>query len=179
VVVRAAGRSDLARDACDGLAQRPVGQTRAASHRLRVRLAWPTPYLFELPDPQFGAGRSPDAVGRPVRLLERVHLEEDWEGKRNPADESTSVGRNSETPVGQAGVDIRMSRRFALGRWGAFEAMVAFNLFNRVNFIEETNQSSFVVFGSDPYPANRLPAYGRYTLTMPPRQVQLAARVTF
>ena len=55
----------------------------------------------------------------------------------------------------------------------------AFNLFNRVNFVEDTNQSSFVIFGSGAYPANPLPAYGHYTLTMPPRQVQLAMRVSF
>jgi hypothetical protein len=55
----------------------------------------------------------------------------------------------------------------------------AFNLFNRVNFTEETNQSSFVVFGTGAFPSSPLPAYGRYTLTAPPRQLQLAARVTF
>jgi hypothetical protein len=50
---------------------------------------------------------------------------------------------------------------------------------NRVNFIEDTNQSSFVIFGSGSFPTNPLPAYGRYTLTLPPRQVQLAAKVSF
>jgi hypothetical protein len=55
----------------------------------------------------------------------------------------------------------------------------AFNVFNRTNFIEDTNQSSFVVFGSGAYPSNPLPAYGRYTLTMPPRQLQLAVRLSF
>ncbi len=54
-----------------------------------------------------------------------------------------------------------------------------FNSFNRANFIEGTTQSSFVVFGSSAFPTNPLPAYGRYTLTLPPRQVQLAARISF
>jgi hypothetical protein len=35
------------------------------------------------------------------------------------------------------------------------------------------------VFGTGAYPTNPLPGYGRYTLTLPPRQVQLAARVGF
>ena len=52
-------------------------------------------------------------------------------------------------------------------------------LFNRVNFIEDTNQSSFVIFGTGAYPGNPLPTYGKYTLTMPPRQVQIAGKVSF
>ena len=55
----------------------------------------------------------------------------------------------------------------------------AFNVFNRVNFIEDTNQSSFAIFGTGAYPANPLPTYGRYTLTLPPRQLQIAAKITF
>jgi hypothetical protein len=97
-----------------------------------------------------------------------------------PSDESSSVGRDSGTTAGYASVDIRFSRRFALGRGVAFDAMLeVFNLFNRVNFVEDTNQSSFVVFGTGAFPSNPLPAYGHYTQTAPPRQAQLAARVTF
>ncbi|MBI1876187.1 MAG: hypothetical protein HYS05_20160 [Acidobacteria bacterium] len=55
----------------------------------------------------------------------------------------------------------------------------AFNLFNRANFIEDTNQSSFVIFGTGAYPRSPLPTYGRYTLTLPPRQVQLALKLSF
>jgi hypothetical protein len=90
------------------------------------------------------------------------------------------VGRNSETTAAQANVDIRLSKRFTLGTRGVVEAMVeAFNLFNRANFIEDTNQSSFVIFGSGAFPSDSLPDYGKYTLTLPPRQVQLAAKVSF
>jgi hypothetical protein len=52
-------------------------------------------------------------------------------------------------------------------------------LLNRANFIEDTNQSSFAIFGSGAFPSQPLPAYGHYTLTLPPRQVQLAARLAF
>jgi hypothetical protein len=55
----------------------------------------------------------------------------------------------------------------------------AFNLFNRTNFIEETNQSSFAVFGTGAFPASPAAAYGRYTLAAAPRQMQLAARFMF
>jgi hypothetical protein len=126
--------------------------------------------------------------GRPFTPLAGADLNGDGNGgqfpsdraRRDPADELTSVRRNSATTVGQTNVDIRVSRSFRVGGWGSIEAIVeAFNVFNRTNFIEDTNQSSFVVFGSGAYPSNPLPAYGRYTLAMPPRQVQLAVRLSF
>jgi hypothetical protein len=126
--------------------------------------------------------------GRPFTPLAGADLNGDGNGgqfpsdraRRDPADELTSVRRNSATTVGQTNVDIRVSRPFRVGGWGSIEAIVeAFNVFNRTNFIEDTNQSSFVVFGSGAYPSNPLPAYGRYTLAMPPRQVQLAVRLSF
>ena len=52
-------------------------------------------------------------------------------------------------------------------------------MFNRTNFVEDTNQSSFTIFGTGAYPSSPLPTYGRYTLTLPPRQVQLAAKISF
>jgi carboxypeptidase family protein len=128
------------------------------------------------------------ASGRPFTPLVGVDLNGDGNGggfptdraRRDPASESTSVGRNSKTTAAQASVDLRLSRRFRLGERGAFEAILeAFNLFNRTNFIEDSNQSSFVVFGAGAYPTNPLPAYGRYTLTLPPRQLQLAAKISF
>jgi hypothetical protein len=54
-----------------------------------------------------------------------------------------------------------------------------FNVFNRANFIEDTNQSSFVIFGPGAYPTSPAPDYGKYTLTLPPRQVQVAAKLSF
>jgi hypothetical protein len=128
------------------------------------------------------------ASGRPFTPLAGADLNGDGNGgqfppdraRRNPTDEGTSVGRNSEATAAQANVDIRLSKRFKLGTRGSLEAMVeAFNLFNRANFIEDTNQSSFAIFGSGAFPSDPLPAYGKYTLTLPPRQVQLAAKVTF
>ncbi len=128
------------------------------------------------------------ASGRPYTPLAGAGLNGDGNGgqfppdraRRNPADESTSVGRNSETTVWQMNVDLRVSRTFRVGTRGTIEAMVeAFNLVNRVNFIEDTNQSSFVIFGPGAFPTNPLPAYGRYTQTLPPRQVQVALKVGF
>ena len=98
----------------------------------------------------------------------------------NPLDESTSVRRNGETTAAQCTVDLRMSRTFRVrGRASLNLIVEAFNLLNRVNFIEDTNQSSFAIFGAGAYPSNPLPTYGRYTLTLPARQVQLAAKMSF
>jgi len=126
--------------------------------------------------------------GRPFTPLAGADLNGDGNGgqfppdraRRSPADEATSVGRNSGTTVGQSTVDVRLSRRIRLPRGVGIEAILeAFNVFNRDNFIEDTNQSSFVIFGSGAFPDHPLPAYGRYTQTLPPRQLQVAARLTF
>ena len=52
--------------------------------------------------------------------------------------------------------------------------MEAFNLFDRVNYSEINN-----VFGTGTFPDNPLPTYGRYEQALPPRQIQLAAKVSF
>jgi Carboxypeptidase regulatory-like domain len=156
--------------------------TQDQRHRLVVSGVYQLPWNVQL------SGIITAGSGRPFTPLAGADLNGDGNGgqfppdraRRNPADETTSVGRNSETTVGQFTVDVRVSRTFKVGMRATLETLVeAFNLFNRVNFIEDTNQSSFVIFGSGAFPTNPLPAYGRYTLTMPPRQVQLAARFTF
>jgi hypothetical protein len=48
-----------------------------------------------------------------------------------------------------------------------------------VNFFEDTNQSSFTIFGAGAYPSSPLPTYGKYTQTLAPRQVQLAGKIIF
>jgi hypothetical protein len=156
--------------------------THDQRHRFVLSGVYEMPWRLQL------AGIVTAGSGRPFTPLAGADLNSDGNGgqfppdraRRDPADESTSVGRNSETTVGYASVDARVSRRFVLGRWGAVDTMLeAFNLFDRVNFIEDTNQSSFVIFGSGAYPSNPLPAYGHYTLTASPRQLQVAARLIF
>jgi hypothetical protein len=134
------------------------------------------------------AGIFTAASGRPFTPLAGADLNGDGNGgqfppdraRRNPADESTSVGRNSETTAAQINVDMRLSRRFRVGSRGSVDVYLElFNLFNRANFVEDTNQSSFAIFGIGSFPDHPLPSYGRYTLTLPPRQVQLAIKIGF
>lgn len=144
--------------------------------------------IYEAPSAVKLSGIFTAASGRPFTPLVGADLNGDGNGgafppdraRVNPLDEATSVGRNSARTAAQYNVDLRVSRVFRFGRSGAVEAILdAFNVFNRTNFVEDTNQSSFVIFGTGAYPTNPLPTYGRYTLTLPPRQLQLAAKISF
>jgi hypothetical protein len=126
--------------------------------------------------------------GRPYTLLAGLDLNGDGNGgafpsdraRQNPADEASSVGRNSGTMPYQAIVDLRASRRFQLGPRvyidGIFEV---FNLFNRTNYIETNNVSSAFIWGTGAYPTNPVPTFGLFTQAGPPRQIQLALKLGF
>jgi hypothetical protein len=128
------------------------------------------------------------ASGRPFSPLAGFDFNGDGNGgafppdraRRNPADPASSVGRNSETTASYVNLDLRLSKKFKFGKSAALEAIVdVFNATNRTNYFENTNQSSFVIFGTGAFPTNPLPTYGRYTETLPPRQVQFAAKLSF
>jgi hypothetical protein len=164
----------------------PNSERGPATHDQRHRFVLSG--LYMLPAAVQLSGIFTAASGRPYSPLAGADLNGDGNGgafpsdraRVNPADESTSVGRNNETTAAQYNVDIRVSRKFKLGGGAAFEAIMdVFNLFNRVNFYEDTNQSSFAIFGAGAYPTTPLPTYGRYTLTLPPRQVQVAGKISF
>ena len=119
------------------------------------------------------------ASGRPFTPLAGADLNGDGNGgafppdraRRTPSDEASSVGRNSETTASSVNLDLRISKMFRFGTNRGFEAILdVFNLFNRVNFFEDTNQSSLAIFGSGAFPTNPLPTYGKYTVTLPPRR---------
>lgn len=156
--------------------------TQDQRHRLVVSGVYLMPADIQL------SGILTAASGRPFSPLAGADLNGDGNGgafpsdraRVNPADESTSVGRNSGTTAAQYNVDLRVSRRFMLAKQTSIEAILdAFNVFNRVNFFEDTNQGAFTIFGTGAYPTNPLPTYGRYTQTLPPRQIQLAAKLSF
>ncbi len=144
--------------------------------------------MYNLPADVQVSGIFTAASGRPYTPLAGADLNADGNGgafppdraRVSPASEATSVGRNSETTASQYNVDLRVSKRIRLGRRVALEAILdVFNLFNRANFVEDTNQSSFTIFGTGAFPSSPLPTYGRYTLTLPPRQVQVAGKISF
>jgi hypothetical protein len=101
--------------------------------------------------------------------------------RTNPVDPATSVERNSERMEPEFRVDLRVSKRIALGNSTSVDLMLdAFNLFNRSNFTEINN-----IFGPGVFP--QAPAqdtmgrvtYGRFEKAAAPRQFQLGARLHF
>jgi hypothetical protein len=124
--------------------------------------------------------------GRPYTALAGVDFNGDGiavndRARRDPQDAASRVGRNAQRMAGLATVDARLSRRFALARGAGLEVLVeAFNLLDRANYSDVNN-----VFGPGRFPdepardsAGRV-TYGLYTKAYPPRQVQVAARLTF
>ena len=121
--------------------------------------------------------------GRPFTPLAGADLNGDGNGgafppdraRAVPASEASSVGRNSEAMDKQIVVDLRLSKRIKLSGPLALELIVeAFNLFDRTNYSEVND-----IFGTGAFPTNPLPLYGRYEQDLGPRQVQLAAKLSF
>jgi len=123
------------------------------------------------------------ASGRPYNILAGADLNGDGDGGTFPsdraratlADPSSSVLRDTGTLPSQATMDIRLSRRFALGKDvsvdGIFEV---FNLFNRTNYTDINN-----IFGTGAYPSSPLPTYGQFQQAGSPLQMQMAAKINF
>jgi hypothetical protein len=149
-------------------------------HRLVLSALGRLPWGLEL------SGIVTVGSGRPYTALSGVDSNGDGltvtdRARRDPADPASRVTRNGERLPGTATVDARLARRFALSRSTSLELLVeAFNLFDRVSYSEVNN-----VFGPGAYPdepqvdaAGRV-TYGRFTKAYAPRQVQIAARLSF
>jgi hypothetical protein len=145
--------------------------------------------LYQLPGAVNLSAIATFSTGRPFNALAGVDLNGDGNGgafppdraRRNPADITTSLGRNSERLPSQITVDARLSRKFKLGGHASFEPVFeAFNLLNRANYSDVNN-----IFGSGAFPgapakdAQGRVTYGTFTQTLPPRQLQLAAKLSF
>jgi hypothetical protein len=130
------------------------------------------------------------ASGRPFNAITGADSNGDGDGgaipgsdraRRNPADINTSVGRNSENLPSTFTVDLRLTKRIKFGGTAALDLIAeAFNLFDRTNYSDVNN-----LFGTGSFPDNpqrdaagRV-TYGTFTAALPPRQIQLAAKVSF
>jgi hypothetical protein len=118
--------------------------------------------------------------GRPYNILAGVDLNADGDGgatdraRATLASIATSVQRNAGTLPAQATVDLRLARRFPLGRMSVDGIFEVFNLFDRSNYTAVNN-----IFGTGAYPTTPLPTFGQFTQAAPPRQVQLAIKIGF
>ncbi len=85
------------------------------------------------------------------------------------------IDRNAGTGNDFFGVNLRLSRMFALGERLKLEGIAeAFNALNHRNNLTRNG-----VFGTGAYPSNPLPAFGTVTAVNDPRSVQLALRFRF
>ena len=89
----------------------------------------------------------------------------------NANDRPPGVGRNSARGFTAATLDVRIGRRFDLGRAGLEVSADAFNVLNRTNLLFPNN-----IIGQGPTPS---PTFGVPTAAGDPRQVQLGFRVDF
>jgi hypothetical protein len=124
--------------------------------------------------------------GRPYTALAGFDFNRDGVGandraRRLASDPDSRVGRNAEWTPDYASVDVRLARRISLSRRLSLDLMVeAFNLLDRVNFSDVNS-----VFGTGSYPsepqrdAQGRVSYGLANKAYSPRQLQLAARVSF
>jgi hypothetical protein len=130
------------------------------------------------------------ASGRPFTAIAGADLNGDGDGgaipgpdraRRNPADASSSLGRNTENLPATFTVDLRLTKRFRIGRKGGLDLIAeAFNLLDRVNYSDVNN-----LFGTGAFPdqpqrdGQGRVTYGTFTAAQAPRQLQFAAKVSF
>jgi len=130
------------------------------------------------------------ASGRPFTPLAGADLNGDGDGgaipgpdraRRNLADAASSVSRNRERLPATFTIDLRLAKRFRLGKRAALDLIAeAFNLVDRVNYSDVNN-----LFGTGAFPdqpqrdAQGRVTYGTFTAAQPPRQVQVALKVGF
>jgi hypothetical protein len=145
--------------------------------------------MYEMPWKLYVSAIATYGSGRPFNPVAGVDLNGSGDqtstppdrARRNPADPSTSVGRNSETTASTFSIDMRLSKKFGLGGSAVLEAIAeAFNLLDRVNFSEINNTFGTGAFPNQPQKdAQGRVTYGLYTKALPPRQIQLALKFAF
>lgn len=110
------------------------------------------------------------SVGRPYNELAGF----DRNGNGDPqSDRPDGVGRNQAELPDFVNADLRVARRFPIGRCTLEATVEVFNLFDRENVLE-VNPIRYADAGGDPSPT-----FGRPTRLADPRRVQLGARVSF
>lgn len=96
-----------------------------------------------------------------------IQLPNDRNGDTNFNDRPAGVGRNAGRGFDYRSLDLRIGRRFALGRGVSLDASLdAFNVFDRANYQVPNN-----IITS--------PTFGRPTAANDPRQLQLGVRIAY
>ncbi len=108
----------------------------------------------------------------------------DFNGDGKNSDRPAGVGRFTEDGPKFTQVSLRVTKRVTFGKSGGVDLIAeAFNVFNTKN--DDVNSVLNGEFLSGPTIANnkapsvRNPRFGEFTNTLPPREIQLGARITF
>ncbi len=131
--------------------------------------------MYELPWRMTVSGIGTIGSGRPFNIVAGTDLNHDGDIllDRPRLADGSSLGRNAGLLPRTSTVDLRISRRIALGGRANLEMMVEmFNLFNTTNYtqVNDVCGPSYPSCASD---------FGQFTKAAPPFQAQLAARVLF
>ncbi len=108
----------------------------------------------------------------------------DYNGDGRFGDRAPGVPRNSEDGPEFKQLDLRITKTITFGDGRAFDIIVeGFNVFNTVNYdVESINTGEYTsgpTLANPALPYVNNPAYGTYTATLPPREIQVGARYRF
>jgi hypothetical protein len=103
----------------------------------------------------------------------------DFNGDGAFDDRPEGVGRNDQDGPPFRQLNLRISKAFALGQ-GELELIVeGFNVFNTTNYDVTSVVNAMTVFDPVQFAYVPNPAFGTYTATHPPREIQLGLRYSF
>ena len=147
-------------------------------HRLALTAVQELPWRFQV------SGIFTAGSGRPYNIIAGVDLNGDGDATVSPgpdrarrtlSDPSTSIARDTGRLPVEHRLDMRVTKRLALGKGSTFTLTVdVLNAFNTTNFTDVNR-----VFGIGSYPSEKLPTFGQYTQAGPPRQIQIGARISY
>jgi hypothetical protein len=142
-------------------------------HRLVVSGFYRAPYGLLVSGVVTAASGAPFTAGSGTDFNQNGLTDD--RARTDPANPATEVKRNSERVRGVLNANLRVSKRFNLGKGTALEGIFeAFNVFDRANFTGIDG-----VFGPGAFPSTPRTTYAQYTTASAPRQLQLAARFIF
>jgi outer membrane receptor protein involved in Fe transport len=103
----------------------------------------------------------------------------DYNGDGRFSHRAPWVKRNAEDGPIYRNFNLRITKSFPLGGVNVDLIAEGFNLFNNVNSVDSAEFLSGPTLANPNQPSVRNPHFGKFSATLPPREIQLGLRVTF